>query len=110
MAKWLNIWRYSPTAPWPTDPVEMTKLSEMMFAMLDSALKQGALLEFGYFPDGTGGYAISEGEAKDQLRRVTSYAPWIIAETHEMIPYETGKEIVRGVWKAQAEAMAAMKR
>ena len=34
-------------APWPTDPVEMAKLSEMLFAAIDNALKTGKLLEFG---------------------------------------------------------------
>jgi hypothetical protein len=47
MAKFLNVWHYNPSAPWPTDPVEMTKFSEMMFAALDDALKTGDLLEFG---------------------------------------------------------------
>jgi len=89
----------------PTDPTEMAKLSEMMFAMIDAALKTGDLLEFGYFPDRTGGYAITRGEGKDQLRRVTAYTPWIVADVREMVPHETGKEILRGVFKAQVEAM-----
>jgi len=109
MAKFLNVWRYDRNAPWPTDPAEMLKLTEMMFAMLDKALKEGALLEFGYFPDGSSGYAISSSETKDQFGRMCSFFPWILTDVHEMIPYETGKEIMRAVVKAQAEAMAAMK-
>ena len=105
MAKFLNVWHYNNSAPWPTDPVEMTKLTEMMFTAIDAALKTGDLLEFGYFPDRTGGYAITRGEGKDQLRRVTAYTPWIVADVREMVPHETGKEILRGVFKAQVEAM-----
>ena len=111
MAKFLNVWRYNPNAPWPTDPAEMLKLFDMMTAMIDNALKTGDLLEFGYFPDGKGGYAIAEREAaKDQLRAVSSYRPWIEANVREIIPHETGKEVLRGVWKALAQAAAAMKR
>jgi hypothetical protein len=110
MAKFLNVWHYNMSAPWPTDPVEMAKVSEMMFAMLDKALKEGLLLEFGFFPDGMGGYAIAEGESKDSLRRTSGFFPWVMPEVHEMVPYETGKEVLRGVFKAQAEAMATMKR
>jgi hypothetical protein len=109
MAKFLNVWHYNPSAPWPTDPVEMAKLSEMLWAAIDNALKTGALLEFGYFPDGWGGYAIAEGESKDTLGRVSAFFPWVMPEVYEMIPHETGKEVLRGVMKARAEAMAAMK-
>ncbi len=110
MAKFLNTWHMNPNAPWPTDPAETIKLAEVMFAMIDKGLKEGGTLEFGYFPDGHSGYAIFSGETKDQMGRVFSFYPWIIAEVREMIPYETGKNTMRGVMKAQAEAMAAMKR
>jgi hypothetical protein len=110
MAKFLNIWHSSPDAPWPTDPAEMAKLLEMMFAAIDNNLKSGLTTEFGYFADGRSGYAIGEGETKDALARAFSFTPWIHSEMYEMIPYETGKEVMRGVCKAQIEAMAAIKR
>jgi hypothetical protein len=110
MARFLNVWHYNESAPWPTDPVEMAKVGEMMIAAIDKALKTGDLLEFGFFPDGAGGYAISEREAKDQLGGVAAFWPWCVATAWEMIPFEIGKEIYKGVWKAQTEAMAAMKR
>ncbi len=105
MAKFLNVWHYNNSAPWPTDPVEMTKLTEMMFAAIDAALKTGDVLEFGFFPDGQSGYSIASGESKDTLRRVSGFTPWVVSEVYEMVPYETGKETLRGVYKAQAEAM-----
>jgi hypothetical protein len=105
MAKFLNVWHFNQNAPWPQDPAELTQLGEMMFAMLDKALKEGVLLEFGYFPNGRSGYAISSSESKDQFGRMFSFYPWIIADVDEMIPYETGKEIMRAVVKAKAEAM-----
>jgi len=57
-----------------------------------------------------GRYAIANGEAKDSLGRVSGFFPWVIPEVHEMIPHETGKEVLRGAIKARADAMAAMKR
>jgi hypothetical protein len=100
----------NPSAPWPTDPSELAKVAEMMFAAVDNAFKKGKMLEFGFFPDGTSGYAIRSGDAIDKFAHTFSSFPWVVGEVHEMVPYETGKEVMRGVLKAQAEAAAAMKR
>jgi hypothetical protein len=86
------------------------KMMEMMFAGIDEALKSGQLLEFGWFPSSSSGYAISSGEAKDAFMNAFKNYPWIEMEVHEIIDYETGKGIARQVLKAQAEQMAAMKR
>jgi hypothetical protein len=52
-----------------------------------------------------GGYSIASGEAKDSFRRTTAFTPWIMSEVHEMVPYETGKEVMKGMLKARAEGM-----
>jgi hypothetical protein len=36
--------------------------------------------------------------------------PWMEREVREIVHYETGKEIARGVLKVRAEQMAAIKR
>ena len=105
MAKFLVLWRFNPSALWPTDPTGMVMGMEMMFALVDNNLQKSETLEFGYFPDGKSGYAIITGEAKDVFARTFAFYPWLEADVHEMVPYETGKEIARGVLKAQAEAM-----
>jgi len=105
MAKYLNLWRHSPTAPWPTDPVEAAKVLEMLFAGVENLIKTGEVKEFGYFLDGTSGYIIMEGESKDMFRCSVSFSTFIEFELQEIVPYETGKEIARGVLKAQAEAV-----
>jgi hypothetical protein len=110
MAKSMILWRTNPNAPWPIDPVEALQLQEMMFAGIDSMLKAGELLEFGYFPNGKSGYAISASESKDQLKGAFSMYPFVEIDVYDIVPYTTGKEIMRGVLKAQAEQMAAMKR
>jgi hypothetical protein len=63
------------------------------------------MLEFGFFQEGTSGYVLGTGEAIDSFRRVTTFFPFVEIEAHEIIPYETGKEVMREFYKAQAEAM-----
>jgi hypothetical protein len=48
---------------------------------------------------------ISQGEGKDAFRGATAYFPWVISDVREMISYETRKEIIREMVKAQVEAM-----
>jgi hypothetical protein len=109
MAKFLSVWRYNLNAPWPTDPTESEKINETLLAATDNLLKAGEFQEFGFFPDGMGGYAISTGESKDMLRRAWTLTPLILSEVHEIVPYETGKEVMRAFFKAQAEQVAAIK-
>jgi len=77
----------------------------MMFAAMDNMLQTGEVQEFGFFLGATSGYAIAGGESKDELRRSHSLYPFIESEVHEIVPCETGKEVVRGVLKAKAETM-----
>jgi hypothetical protein len=110
MAKYMAIWRANPSAPWPMDPSEAMQRDEMRFAFLDEGLKSGQLLEYGWFADGTSGYVISEGEdAKGILAMAFAAHPWFQREVHEIIDYETGKELARQVLKAKVQQMAAMK-
>ena len=111
MGKYLIYWRKVETAPWPTDPTEALKLNEMMWAAMDNKIKSGEVKEIGWFVDGTSGYVIAEGDSTDALRSAAMFGPFIEwADSEEIVPWETGKEVFRGVMKAQAEQMAAMKR
>ena len=62
------MWNQNPVAPWPTDPSEGLKLNEMMTAKIADLMKKGEIEEFGYFPDGTSGYAIGKGDILDILK------------------------------------------
>ena len=104
MARFLVLWRTNPVAPWPTDPSEALELNEKMFAAIDDLIKKGEVKEFGYFPDGTSGYAIGEGEATDAFRNVSMFQPYILGEVHGIIPYEKGKEITIALLKARIAA------
>ncbi len=104
MAKFLGIWRINGTAL-PSDPAEQVQAIEMVLGQIDTALKEGHLQEFGFFPKGSSGYAILSGETTDAFGAAISFFPWMESEIHEMIPYETGKEITKEVLKYQMEAM-----
>ncbi len=77
----------------------------MMWAAMDSMIKAGQVLEYGYFTNGNSGYLIVTGESKDTFAGAFSFLPFIYSEPHEIVPYETAKEVERGILKAQAEAM-----
>ena len=104
MARFLTLWRRNPVAPWPTDPIEYSKLQEKAWAGIDDLIKKGIVKEFGFFLNGTSGYAIGEGESADTFRNVSMFTPYWESEVHEIIPFEKGKEILRGLLKAQIAA------
>jgi hypothetical protein len=79
----------------PLDPAEHVKLNEMLYTRIGNMLKTGEIMEFGFFLEGSSGYAISEGESADTFNLLTGFFPVITFEPREIIPYETGKEILR---------------
>ncbi|UCH32161.1 MAG: hypothetical protein JSV05_01870 [Candidatus Bathyarchaeota archaeon] len=97
MGRFLALWRQNPNAPWPENPSEAAELNELLFAGVDDLIAKGEIVEFGWFPDGASGYAISVGEITDVFRRVSMFQPYFFSEVHEIIPYEKGKEINREI-------------
>jgi hypothetical protein len=77
---------------------------ERGWAGIDDLIKKGIVKEFGFFLNGTSGYAIGEGESADTFRNVSMFLPYWESEVHEIIPFEKGKEILRGLLKAQIAA------
>jgi hypothetical protein len=104
VARFLSLWRMNPVAPFPTDPSKVLEVNEKMFAAMDALIKKGEVKEFGFFQDATSGYLIGEGEAADLFRAANMFLPYILGESHEVIPYEKGKEILRALCKAQIAA------
>ena len=105
MVKFLNLWHFNPSAPFPTDPSKYLELMEMMFATMDGMMKRGEIEEWGVFPEGYSGYAIGKGEIADVCRNVIMFHPYVISEIHEIISYEKSKETLRAVLKARIAAM-----
>ncbi len=104
MTKFLGIWLINGTAL-PPDPSQQAQGIQMIFGQIDAALKEGQIEEFGFFPNGSSGYAILSGETKDAFGAAISFFPWLESEVHEMVPYETGKQMTLEVLKYQMEAM-----
>ena len=104
MARFLVLWRRNPVAPWPTDSAEYEKLMERLWIGIDDLIKKGEIKEFGYFLDGTSGYAIGEKESANVFRNVSMFVPYIECEVKESIPYEKAKETLRALMRAQARA------
>ena len=105
MTRYLVLWRQNSVAPWPTDPDEGLKMSEMLTGAVADLLKKGLIKEFGYFLDGISGYAIGEGDATDIFQSTNMFSPYIIGEIHEIIPFEKGAEILKAVNQAKLEAV-----
>jgi len=95
----------NPVAPFPTDPSKVLEVNEKMFAAMDALIKKGEVKEFGFFPDATSGYVIHEGASTDLFRNANMFMPYIYGESHEVISYEKGKEIIIALLKAQIAAM-----
>lgn len=104
MAKYLGIWRINGTAL-PSDPAKQMQGIEMILGQIETALKEGQIEEFGFFLNGSSGYAIVNGETADAFGAAISFFPWMESEVHEMVPFETGKEITKQVIKYQTDAM-----
>jgi len=104
VARFLVLWRANLLAPWPTDPSKALELNEKIWAGIDDRVKKGTIKEHGHFPDGLSGYVIAEGEATDVFRGAHTFMPYILFESHEIIPWEKEREIVRALLKAQIEA------
>lgn len=106
MTRFLILWSENPNIRAPEDPSKASKLYEMMFAAIDEGIKKGNVEDFGFFPDGTTGFAIVKGEAADIFRSVNWFQPYILTEVcQEIIPYEKGKEISRALWKEYIAAL-----
>jgi len=104
MSRYLALWRRNPSAPWPRDLTEYSKLQETMWAAIDGLMKKGEIKEFGWFLDGLSGYAIAEGDSATHFKNVSMFAAYYDFEVHEMLQYDKGKEILRALSKAQIEA------
>jgi len=105
MARFLVLWSENPNIRFPEDPAKSSELAELMFAAIDGFLQSGLLEDFGYFPDGTTGYAICKGEAEDIFSGINLFQPYILCEVcQEIIPYKKGKEIMRALLKQLAAA------
>jgi hypothetical protein len=75
MAKYLNLWEVVP-ATMPTNSAERMALLSKMGQMTKKMMDDGLVLDWGVFPGGGAGYAISAGELTDGLKASMAFAPY----------------------------------
>lgn len=68
-------------------------------------LKTGEIREEGFFLNRRSGYTLVDGDPAAVFTVVASFHPFVDREVHEILPYETGKEVFRGILNATTEAM-----
>jgi hypothetical protein len=75
MAKYLNLWELVP-GTMPADPKERASLVKKMGEMTKKMMDDGLVLDWGIFPGGGSGYAISAGEPIDGLKAAMMFTPY----------------------------------
>ena len=83
---------------------------EHLWASIDKRGKEGMLKDFGFFLESKAGYAIAEGTAEQVFKYVSMFKPYWNCTFHEVMPYEKGKDILRGVMTSAIKCSEAEKR
>jgi hypothetical protein len=84
MAKSLNLWEVVP-GTMPTDPKERGAILGKMGEMTKKMMDDGLVLDWGVFPGGSAGYAISAGEPIDGLKASMAFAPYYKFEIRQVL-------------------------
>jgi hypothetical protein len=84
MAKYLNLWEVVP-GTMPTDPKERGAVLGKMGEMTKKMMDDGLVLDWGVFPGGSSGYAISAGEPADGLKAAMVFAPYYKFEIRPVV-------------------------
>jgi hypothetical protein len=82
---------------------------EHLWASIDKRGKEGMLKDFGFFLESKAGYAIAEGTAEQVFKYVSMFKPYWNCTFHEVMPYEKGKDILRGVMTSAIKCSEAKK-
>lgn len=100
----MSLWKLDSSLV-PEDPNGRLRLFEIQSGAIDSLLKSGAIMEFGFFETDKG-YVIFEASSRAEAMRLgTLFYPNVRNEPYEMIPWEEGKRAIRGAYEAQIKAM-----
>ena len=105
MPRYLSIWKVNSSLV-PQDPVARLKSFEAQAKAIDSALKAGAIKEFGFFDVETG-YAMLETPTRaDAMNIGALFYPYVINEPHEIISWEQAKKSISSAYAMQAKQMS----
>lgn len=108
-AKFVNFYRTNPSAYAGVDLEQLRMISLGLKALTDEAVKKGLIRDSGEFPDGTGGYAVYEGEPEEVFKFVTSFSPFLINDTHMIIPVDKAFDMTIEELDAKIAMMKQMK-
>ncbi len=75
MVKYLNLWEVVP-GTMPADPKERVAVLGKMGEITKKMMDDGLVLDWGVFPSGGAGYAISAGEPIDGLKAAMLFSPY----------------------------------
>ena len=104
MPKYLYLWRLN-FSQVRLDSVEMGKLQERLFAVIEENLKKGGLKDWGMYLDGVHGFAIRECEGTELMTGIMSFAPYIeVLAVHEVLILDKARKIYAGVVQSRMEA------
>jgi hypothetical protein len=77
----------------------------MQIGAIDSLLKNGAIVEFGFFEPDSGYVVIEASSRTDALSIGALFYPNVQTQTFEVVSWEKGKNAVREAYSMQAQAV-----
>ncbi len=75
MAKYLIKWKVNPPML-PDSPEERKKLMQSMNELIKLGVKSGEIMDWGEYCDGSGGYALCEGNEADLYASLIKWRPY----------------------------------
>ena len=84
MAKYLMTWETDEHL-WPTNSKEQAALAVKLGELVQRAMKEGKIVDWGIFVGGDRGYAIGEGNAVELYAELQQYHPYIDFMVHQVL-------------------------
>lgn len=84
MAKYFMTWEADESL-WPSDTKEQAALGVKLGELIQQAMKEGKMIDWGIFIGGDRGYAIAEGNGADLYAELQQYHPYIDFMVHQVL-------------------------
>jgi hypothetical protein len=102
MPKYLSLWKVN-TSLISLDPTARLKNFEAQAHAIDSAIKSGAIKEFGFF-NVESGYAVIETPTREEAMNLAAlFYPYVQNDPHEIIPWENAKKVMSSAYEMQVK-------
>jgi hypothetical protein len=100
MPKFLIKWKVNPQMM-PASPEERMKLLQSMSEMVKAEVNSGEIMDWGEYCDGSGGYALSEGNEADLYASLIKWWPYVDFDAKSVLTID---QVIESTNKAVAEA------